>query len=102
MADIQQRSVNAKIDFAYAQAEKVNALFKVCEADTKEYWQHPRPPLLKSCVEFQTELKQGIKDMRASDECNADMLLEIPSCKLWKKASDDELERLRAERNNDL
>ena len=98
MVDIQRRSMDAKIAIANKQAERINALFEACKADGREYWEHPKPPLLKSCVEFQTELKHGIEDTRAEDECDSDQLATFPSWGAWTKATDDELERLKTDR----
>jgi hypothetical protein len=98
MAAERQRSFDAKMALANKQAKEIKRLFEICEVDIGDYWKHPKPPFLKSCLQFETELKHGIKDKRAGDECHDDMMEEIPSCSAWKTATNRELERLDAER----
>jgi hypothetical protein len=95
MATIRQRSFDAEVALDKKQAAEVERLFQICNADVKEFWARPKPPLLKSCIEYQAELKHGIMDKRAEEECNGDMMEEIPSCKKWNTAGDNELERLK-------
>jgi hypothetical protein len=93
-AALHQKSLNDEGEIARQQAAEIERLFQICNADVKDFWAHPKPPLLKSCVEYQAELKQGIMDKRAEEECNGDMMEEIPSCKKYTTATNNELERL--------
>jgi len=95
MAAIRQRSFDAEVALNNKQAAELNRLFEICKVDVQDFWEHPKLPLLKSCVQYQTELKQGIKDKRAEEECHGDMMEEISSCKKWRTATDNELERLK-------
>jgi hypothetical protein len=98
MADLQQKSFDRKMARADENQKQIEALWKVCMVDTQEFWDHPKPPYLKSCLEFQAAMQKGIKDMRARDECHEDMMEEIPSCKKWRRESNYELERLKSEK----
>jgi len=95
MAAIRQRSFDAEVALNNKQAAELNRLFEICKVDVQDFWEHPKLPLLKSCVQYQTELKQGIKDKRAKEESHGDMMEEISSCKKWRTATDNELERLK-------
>jgi hypothetical protein len=86
-AAIRQRSSNEEFEIAKQQAAEIERLFQICNTDVKDFWAHPKPPLLKSCIEYQAELKHGIMDKRAEDECNGDMMDEIPSCKKYTTAT---------------
>jgi hypothetical protein len=95
LAAIRQRSFDTEMALDKQQAAEINRLFEICMANVRDFWEHPKPPLLKSCLQFQTELKQGIKDKGAEDECHDDMMEEIPSCRKYTTATNNELERLK-------
>jgi hypothetical protein len=80
-AAMRRRSFNAEVELDKQQAAELEQLFAICNADVKDFWAHPKPPLLKSCIEYQVELKHGIMDKRAEEECSGDMMEEIPWCK---------------------
>jgi len=71
-----------------------NELLKVCEADTEDYFAHPKRPYLRSCLDFQVEIRKGIDDRQAWNACHEDLMETIESCKRWRKATNEEIERI--------
>jgi len=89
MADIKKELETASLN-----AKAIEEIFNICLTDIKEYLVHPKEPYLRSCLDYQTELKHGIEDRQARDACHDDMIEEIPSCQRWKKAQNAEIDRL--------
>jgi hypothetical protein len=42
-----------------------------------------KAPFLKSCLEYLSELKSGIDDRAAKNQCSDDMQGTIPNCQEW-------------------
>jgi hypothetical protein len=64
-----------------------DSLFEQCKADEVNYFAHPKPPLLKSCVDYKRLFHQGLKDTRLGDQCSEDLIEELPTCKRWKETT---------------
>ena len=81
-------------------AREQEALLDKCKADQAEYLDHPKPPVLKSCLSYETQLRDGVKDEAMLNQCSTDLIEELPSCGEWKRVAEGQIEeaKLRASR----
>ena len=68
-----------------------DALLDKCKEDWAEYFRNMKPPVLKSCLSYLTQLKEGVKDAAADRQCSTDLFEELASCREWKSVSEREI-----------
>lgn len=104
-----KKQTDANTALAAQQQRQSEKLFNQCMADERDYFKHPKPPLLRSCLEYAQLIRQGVKDVALQHQCHSDLMDEIASCKQWNeydqsliraaderaKASDEEVQRIR-------
>ena len=77
---------------AQRERRELDALLDKCKADQAEYLRDPKPPVLKSCLSYSAQLKEGVKDAAMENQCATDLIDEVPSCGDWKRQSERYLE----------